>query len=95
MFCKYFDTVDKKGHLVKEELNANLWILSRFGGNFNHSFYKTFIWQKLDTSILVIVPPASANRKSSTAPKAIEVASVIELSEASGWVAAGLFMTEG
>ena len=25
----------------------------------------------------------------------IEVASVIELSEASGWVAAGLFMTEG
>ena len=26
---------------------------------------------------------------------AIEVASVIELSEASGWVAAGLFMTEG
>ena len=25
----------------------------------------------------------------------IEVASVIELSEASGWLAAGLFMTEG
>ena len=30
-----------------------------------------------------------------TLGKPIEVASVIELSEASGWVAAGLFMTEG
>ena len=29
------------------------------------------------------------------ATNTIEVASVIELSEASGWVAAGLFMTEG
>ena len=30
LLCKYFDTVNKQGHLVKVELNANLWILGKF-----------------------------------------------------------------
>ena len=59
--------------------------------------YRTlqYVFAESDTTASLVTGEKDCSLEVRALAIGIEVASVIELSEASGWVAAGLFMTEG
>ena len=71
---------------VQNQFNVNLT-----GQQFDNKYEK----KTIRPNVLTTIAQSKVMAGYAIAVYPIEVASVIELSEASGWVAAGLFMTEG